>query len=249
MTATTPPRPPSVTGRATQRVATKGWGSHRTITAALRAAANGSVISVGPGVYHESVLLDRDVSIVADREHGAVELVSPSGPALVSRAGEALVHGVTVRGAQGGAAVQTSAGTLTLVDCDVSVGWVEADGWAKPVLHGCHLHSAAGAGLRAQGNAHVQVVGCTIEDIDGDAVVATQSARVSLHGTTINRPSGNGVVLSERATAELEDCTVARTGGVGLHAQEQARVTVRGARLNDTTGDGIRLVGDRKSVV
>jgi hypothetical protein len=243
MTAITPPRPPQVTGRATQRVATKGWGSHRTITAALRAASAGEVISVGPGVYHESVLIDRDISIVADREHGTVEVVSPSGPALVSRANEVIVLGLTLRSTGNSAAVQTSAGTLTMMDCEVSDGCVDAEGWAKPTLYGCRIHSASGVGVRAQGNAHIQMVGCSVEGVDGDAIVIGQSAQAALFGTTVSRPTGNGVVVAERATADLLDCTVAHTGGVGLHAQEQVRITVRGGRLNDTTGDAIRLVG------
>jgi Holliday junction resolvasome RuvABC ATP-dependent DNA helicase subunit len=245
MVATTPPRPPQVRGRATQRVASKGWGSHRTITAALRAASAGEVISVGPGVYHESVLIDRDISIVADSEHGVVEVVSPSGPALVSRAGQVLVQGLALRAAPGSAAVQTSAGELALVNCDVSAGWFEADGWAKPALHNCRIHSVTGTGVRVHGNAQLQMFGCAVEDIDGDAVVAGQSARVTLQDTTVSRPSGSGVVLAERSSAELDRCTVAHTGGVGLHAQEQVRVWVREGRFNDTTGDAVRLVGQR----
>ena len=43
----------------------------------------------------------------------------------------------------------------------------------------------------------------------------------------------------------LDRCIVAHTGGVGLHAQEQVRVWVREGRFNDTTGDAVRLVGQR----
>jgi Holliday junction resolvasome RuvABC ATP-dependent DNA helicase subunit len=245
MVATTPPRPPQVKGRATQRVASKGWGSHRTITAALRAASAGEVISVGPGVYHESVLIDRDISIVADSEHGPVEVVSPGGPALVSRGGQVLVHGLALRSSPGSAAVRTSAGELSMVNCDVSAGWVEVDGWANSVLHGCRVHSVTDVGVRAYGNAQLHLIGCVVEEIDGDAVVAGQSARLALHSTTVSRPTGSGVVLSEQASAELERCTVAHTGGVGVHAQEQTRVRVRDGRFNDTTGDAVRLVGHR----
>ncbi|MFG1605276.1 right-handed parallel beta-helix repeat-containing protein [Actinoplanes sp. NPDC049265] len=243
MVATTPPRPPQVKGRATQRVASKGWGSHRTITAALRAASAGEVISVGPGVYHESVLIDRDVSIIADSEHGTVEVVSPGGPALVSRAAQAVVHGLTLRATPGSAAVHTSAGELAMVNCDISAGWFEAEGWAKPTLHGTRVHATSGMGVRVHGNAQLNLFNCTVEEIDGDGVVAGQSARVTMHGTTIVRPTGSGVVLAEQVTAELEKCTVAHTGGVGVHAQEQVRMWIREGRFNDTTGDAVRLVG------
>jgi len=234
------PRP--VPRRATQRVATRGWGSHRSITAALRAASSGAVISVAPGVYRETVLVDRDITIVADREHGAVELVGTDGPALVSRGDEVAVHGLTVRGDGSGTAVQTGAGCLTMVDCEVSGGTLAADGWAKPVLYGCRVHSA-GAGLRVRGDAELTADGCTVEDIDGDAVVAAQSAHVELRGTAVLRPSGHGVVLADRSVGALTDCTVAHAGGVGVHAERQARLVLRDVRVNDTAGDGIRLAG------
>src|SRR5689334_15581629 len=147
MPAMTPPRPPTVTGRATQRVATKGWGSHRTITAALRAASAGEVISVGPGVYRESLMIDRSISIVADREHGTVELVSPGGPAVVSRAEDVILLGLVVHGARAGAAVQTGDGSLTMVNCEVSDGGLEAAGWARPTLYGCRIHTSDGFGV------------------------------------------------------------------------------------------------------
>ena len=37
-----------------QRVAAKGWGAHRTIGAAVRAAAPGEVVSIQAGTYVES---------------------------------------------------------------------------------------------------------------------------------------------------------------------------------------------------
>ncbi|GAA4215799.1 right-handed parallel beta-helix repeat-containing protein [Actinocatenispora rupis] len=238
MTATTPrgPRP----RRATQRVATRGWGSHRTITTALRAASNGSVISVGPGVYHESVLVDRDVTIVADREHGVVELVATDGPALVSRGGAVTVQGLTVRGDGPEAAVRTGAGTLTLVDCEVSGGGLEADGWATAALEGCRFRTG---GVRVSGDAQVTVTRCAVEDVAGDAVVVAQSARATLRDSTVLRPSGHGVVLTDGASAELVDCTVAHTAGTGVYVGDRARLVLRDARLNDTGDDAVRLVG------
>ncbi|WP_344314777.1 right-handed parallel beta-helix repeat-containing protein [Fodinicola feengrottensis] len=242
MTATTPRGAAPVPVR-TQRVAPRGWGSHRTISAALRAASNGSVISVAPGVYHENVLVDRDISIIADREHGGVELVGADGPALVSRGGTVEVRGLAVRGSGSGAAVQTSAGTLTMVDCEVSDGWLEADGYATPVLRGCRVHSVIGAGLRVHGDAKVEALGCAIEGVDGDAVVVGQSARAGLRDTVMLRPSGHGVALSDRAFVELANCTVAHTGGVGVHVDRQARAVLRESKITDTAGDAIQLVG------
>ena len=88
-----------------QRVAARGWGSHRTIGSAIRAAADGGVVTISPGVYAERLVVDRNVTIVADTGGGAVELVCPAvpaqpgGPALLVRGGAATVRGLAIRGA------------------------------------------------------------------------------------------------------------------------------------------------------
>lgn len=64
------------------RVAERGWGTHRTITAAVRAAQDGAVIHVQPGVYRESLVLDRAVSVVAEKGPGTVRIVAAHGPAV-----------------------------------------------------------------------------------------------------------------------------------------------------------------------
>lgn len=243
MTAAASHDPRLAPRRAIQRVAVRGWGSHRTLTAALRAAASGSVISVGPGVYRENVLIDKDISIIADREHGPVELVCTDGPTLVSRGGEVVLHGLAVRGSGTGAAVRTGAGTLTMVDCEVSDGWLEATDWATPVLRDCRVRSAPAAGLRIRGNADLTATGCAIEDIDGDAIVVDQSARARLYAMVVLRPSGAGLVLSDQAVVEVADSTVAHTGGVGIRAEQLAQAVLRETRINDTADDAIRLVG------
>src|SRR5258705_11278308 len=75
------------------RVAPKGWGGHRTIGSAIRAAGPGGLIMVAAGGYPESLVLDRDVSIVADPGGEAVQVIASDGPALIVRAGRGAVRG------------------------------------------------------------------------------------------------------------------------------------------------------------
>ncbi|WP_262402952.1 hypothetical protein, partial [Actinomadura sp. CNU-125] len=60
---------------ARERVA-PGWGAHDTIAAAVRAAAAGATVSVHPGEYRESVVLNRDVTLMAEKGPGTVRIVS-----------------------------------------------------------------------------------------------------------------------------------------------------------------------------
>src|SRR5262249_43761012 len=47
-------------------VCATGNGHHRTITEALRSAQPGAVVRVRPGLYRESLVLDREVRVVGD---------------------------------------------------------------------------------------------------------------------------------------------------------------------------------------
>ena len=224
-----------------QRVAERGWGSHRSIGAAIRAAADGAVISVAPGVYHESIIIDRDVTIIAD---GTVELVATYGPALVGKAASTVVRGVALRGSDPAAVtVLASAGALALEHCEISVGRVEVTGWASARLVNCRIHHSTQAGLHVTGDAKVKLAKCAIEDIDGDGVVLSQSCHVEMSSATIARTMRTGVSLSGSASAILSDCDISHTSEAGIYTQDSVRVLVRGSRLHDTGGDALRLTG------
>ena len=240
--AATPRDPRSRTAAVPQRVAARGWGSHRSIGAAIRAVPEGGVVSVAAGVYQESIVIDRDVSIVAER--GAVEIVATIGPALVSRAASVVVRGVTVRGVEPEAvAVHAASGRLTLQECDISNGRVEVSGRAAATLTGCRIHHSAEAGLHVTGDARATLVKCTVEHIEGDGVILSQSSHTELSATTIERTTRTGVSLIGSASAVIDDCDVAHVGDSGLYTQDDARLILRSSRLADTAGDAVSLAG------
>jgi nitrous oxidase accessory protein NosD len=227
-----------------QRVGARGWGSHRTIGSAIRAAADGGLVTISPGVYPESVALDRDVTIVADTERGAVELVCPDGPALLVRAGVATVRGLAIRGGQPHtAAVTISGGSVTLHDCDVSGGRLAVAGWAVAELVSCVLHHAGGPAVEVSGDSRIRLSGCLIEDVEGTGVALAQSATAELAGATIRRVTGSAMYLAETAAATVVDCEFAETGGDGVVIAGTAALIARGSRFRDLGGDGIRAEG------
>ncbi len=242
-------RAPAVPAGPPQRVAARGWGSHRTIGSAIRAAADGGIVTILPGVYPESLVIDRDVTIIADAEGGAVELACPEGPALLVRAGTATVRGLAIRGAQPEeAAVAISGGALAMLDCDVSGGRLTVAGWAVAEVVGCRIHGGGGPGVEASGDSRVRLSGCQIEDVEGTGFALGQSASAELIGTTLMRVTGPGVYLAGAAAARITDCEVAETGGAGAVIAGSAAAIFRASRLRDLTGDGIRVEGSSPRV-
>src|SRR5690606_22304129 len=111
---------------AKQRVAPGSWGAHRHIAAALRAARPGGVVTVQPGTYRESVVVDKDVSLVAEKGPGTVRVIAPRGPALTVHGGRPQLRGLTFEtSAPREVAVLLRGGEAELRDCEVTVGRVE----------------------------------------------------------------------------------------------------------------------------
>jgi hypothetical protein len=116
------PRP---IGPRTIVVAPDGSGDARTITEAVAMAGDGDAILIRPGIYQESVVVDKDISIRGDgaREDIVVEapldsvLPGGTGPlsyAFLLQAIDGSLANVTVVGQQVGTAIIVNGGTPTL---------------------------------------------------------------------------------------------------------------------------------------
>ncbi|EFG04164.1 right-handed parallel beta-helix repeat-containing protein [Streptomyces clavuligerus] len=229
-------------------VAPKGRGAHRTITDALRAAADGDgdEIRVAPGEYGERVLLDRSVSLVADRGAGTVLLTAPEPghPVLELSAPRAVLHGITLVGSDPGkpAAVLFS-GTAELTECRISGGRIEIGGSASAVLRDTRVHRAALVGVHLTSSGPVTLDQCTIEDIEGTGVVVAGRAAAVLTGTEVRRVSGSGLRVRGEARAAFHGCGTVGAGRNGLLVEERASVLLLDCRLKDSTGDGVQVTG------
>ena len=203
------------TSPAWERVAPRGWGVHHTIGAAVRAAADGATVSVQPGVYRESLVLDRPVELVVAGGSGTVEIVGARGPALTLLAGGGAVRGLKLSAEGSKVAVLVGAGSMLLEDCELS-GGVEVIGDAAPAI------------------ANVNVC-----DVRGDGVVVDDSAAPRFTGLTLRRVSGHGLVLRGESRARFEACDLTETKRAAVRAVDTAAVELRSCTIRDIGAEGI----------
>ncbi|GAA3514261.1 right-handed parallel beta-helix repeat-containing protein [Actinocatenispora rupis] len=220
------------------RVSPRGWGGHRTIGAAIRAAAPGATVSVHPGEYVERLVLDRPVTLVAEDGPGTTRLVSPEGPALRVTAA-ATVRGITVLAAGGGTAVVVDRGTPTLHGAEIH-GAVTVSGDAAPTLRDCRV---IGAGIVLADASRATLVDCTVEDAPGGGIAVSGDAAPQVRACAVSRAGGAGIVVSDAAAGLFEDCRVIRPAGAGFAVHDRAAPTVRGGWFADAGADAVRLAG------
>ncbi|WP_217205966.1 right-handed parallel beta-helix repeat-containing protein [Streptomyces sp. AC550_RSS872] len=235
---------------AVHRVAPKGRGAHRSITAAVRAAADGDEIRIAPGDYVEVLVLDRAVSLLPDEgpDH-AVRLLAadPGRPVLEITAPHVRVDGIALTGQDPALpAVLVAAGNLELDGCEISGGRVEAGGDASLSLRDCRISGAALAGVHANTTGGTELIDTLVEDVDGTGVVLGSGTTADLLGLTVRDVTGSGVRVRGRAAAVLRDCRITGPGRSGLLIEDDASVAVLDCRLEETGAEGIRVLGSSR---
>ena len=225
------------------RVGTKGWGVHRTIGAALRAAESGALVSIQPGSYTESVVMERDVRLVGEQGPGSVRLIGSHGAALTLRAPGGSVEGLVIEGRDGEPALAVTEGAALLAGCEITGGPVRISGPARPVFRGCNIHHLGTAGVQLGGDSSAFLEDTQIADVDGHGVLVHQGACPTLRRVSISRTAKHGLRVGDSATGLFEDCEVSRTGAAAIAIAGAARPELRGCRIGDSDAEGILIAG------
>ncbi|MEV0276656.1 right-handed parallel beta-helix repeat-containing protein [Streptomyces sp. NPDC050610] len=222
---------------AAQRVAPGSWGGHRTIGAAVRSAKPGAVITVQAGTYTESLVLDKDVSLVAK---GVVRLVASRGPAVTVHAGAAELRGFAIASsAPRDAAVLLRGGEPVLRDCEITGGRVEVSGAAAALLSGCSVRQAESVAVWLAGTSRTTLEDLTVGGCTGDGLIVEDEARAELTDALIDGATGRGALLTGGAHATLTRCEVRGSGVAAVLVEGHATAALRECRLHEATGQGV----------
>jgi len=225
--------------------------AYPTITAALRQARDGALVSIAPGTYPEQLVLDRVVTLAAEQAAGSVRIEAGGaggaaagagvtggiGSALIVDADAVQLSGLVLIGAgEQAPAVEVRRGEAAFDDCEVG-----GTAWAAMLAHhagtlavrGCRVTNRTGAGIVVTSGGANVVENTTIEDVGSSAVVVAETGRLTAKGCTITRPAGNGVVANGTARVVVEDCDLTACGKPALAVEQAA-----GARLSGVTVSG-----------
>jgi nitrous oxidase accessory protein NosD len=155
---------------------------YTSINQALRSAPPGARINVRPGLYRESVVIDKPVHIMGDGPVEQVVVESMDSPCLVIRAGEGEIRGLSLRGdfneSDGGhPAIDIGYGQVLLEDCDVTSNSsvcisIHGRGVA-PVIRRCRVHDGGNYGIWVWDNAAGLIEESEIFGNSGAGVVLT----------------------------------------------------------------------------
>ncbi len=236
-------------------VATRGLrGDCQTISAAIKKAAAGSRILVKPGVYQESLVIDKPLQIIGDGAVADIVVESWEGHCIWMNTNHALVRGLTLL-CRASVNVQKVAvyipqGQLTLEHCDIT-----SDSLACVAIHGsetegivshCQIHdSKGGIGVFVFDNGTGRIENC---DIFGNAVAGIQISEggnlIVQHCQIHDSKEGGGVFVYENGTGRIENCDIFGNANVGIAISEGGNPIVQHCQIHDSKEGGGVFVND-----
>lgn len=244
-------------------------GEYATLTAALEAAGDGDVLTVGPGTYRENVVVLRAVTLRgAEGSVGSVRIAPSDGVPLTVRA-SAVVQDLHVEGQDGAAPallVEDGAPELTSLRIVTrSAAGIEVRGQARPtvrrctvdnpggvgigVLDGagglfeeCEVVSAGQSGISVRDGAHPRLERCRVHHTSGAGLSVTgEGSGLEAIGCEVYEIKGAGAQITSRAVAHLTDCTVHRTSADGITLDTDAVLTLADCEIHDIPENAVDL--------
>lgn len=237
---------------ATQKsfvVSANGGGDFASIGDAMKNAAPNARLIVRPGIYEESVVIDRNVEIVGDGALEDIILASVDASCLQMQADKAIVRGLTVRGvgARYGKtffSVDVPRGELTLENCDISSDTLSCvaiyGAGANPTLKSCRIHDGADSGIYVFDNARASIEDCDVYRNANANVAIKQGANPSIRNCRIFEGGNGGVVVWENGAAgEIENCEIFNHRLANVGVSDFARPTFRSCKIFGSHDAGV----------
>ena len=191
---------------------------YKTLTEALRAASNQTTIRVLPGIYRESLVIDKNVTIFGVGKVGEIviigarKLIGPGKSAISSTAKQARIQNITLK--QEGKkhpCIDISAGGIQIERCDISGG------------NNCiAIHGAQSMPIIENNQIH-------------DAKKAIQDRYPN--------KTGHGIYLYENAKGTIKQNKIFKNEKHGIYVYLTAKPVVRDNQLHENKWSGIGIFG------
>ncbi|MFH8751657.1 right-handed parallel beta-helix repeat-containing protein [Streptomyces rimosus] len=244
-------------------------GEYSSLAAALDAAGDGDVLTVGAGTYRENLVLARAVTLRGpDGARGSVRIAPADGVALTVRA-SATVQDIQVEGQDSTVpAVLVEDGAPELDGLRVvtrSASGIEVRGGARPTVRHCSVDNPGGvgisvldgaggifeecevvaagqSGIAVRGGAHPRLENCRVRHASGAGLsVNDEGSGVEAVGCELYEIKGAGVQVAARASGQLTDCTVHRTSADGITLDTDAVLTLADCDIHDVPENAVDL--------
>ena len=229
-------------------VAKNGKGQCMSLRVALRQAEPGARLLVMPGVYRESLVVDKPVSIIGQGGPTEVVIESSRGPCLSLQVPGVSIGNLQLQGldGDGAPALLVAQGEALVEDCAISArsgaAVLVTGAGTQPTFRDCTLHSSGQGGMLLQQHAGARLERCAIEGECRFGLRVEPRARLAASACRIQNALGVGLALLPGAHATLEDCQVSGQEAGGVEVEADARVELTRCRITHSRSVGVLVL-------
>lgn len=184
-------------------------GDHTTISEAIMDASPGDRIRVMPGLYEESLVIDKPLEIIGDGDPQDIVIRAAGKSVLLFKTTMGRVFNLTLQqlAAKKCCCVDISQGRLELEGCDIfsqSLGGVDIHGGADPRLRRNRIHECKAEGISFYDNGLGILEENEISSNAGSGVIIIDGGP-TLRRNRINNNSGVAIKVLERGRGTIEE--------------------------------------------
>lgn len=254
--------PPAIT---TLTVSQERGAQHASIRRAIESARPGTNILVRPGLYRESLVIDRPVYISGDGPAEEIIIESDGSPCLVTRADRIKVRGLTLRSSVEGEpgdypAVDISFGQIALEDCVITSNAsacisIHGPG-VSPQIRRCRVRDGGNYGIWVWDDAVALIEECEISGcagpglvISGDTLAEARQmaahilADISGDQGVIGRAPAVSRIASANTVANrlplVRRCDLFGNGDNGIWVHYKGRALIEHCRVFENDASGV----------
>ena len=216
-----------------------GRADHVTISEAIEAADSGDRILVKPGLYQESLVIDKPVELIGDGATEDIVIQSVGANAILFKTTMGRVSNMTLRQMHGGDwfCVNATQGRLFLEECDItslSLACVAINGGADPRLRRNKIHHSNQSGVIVYDNGLGNIDDNDIYANGLSGVEIRNGANPVLHGNRIYENKEAGVYVYDDGQGRLENNDIYLNSRAGMRIGNSGRPVLRRNRINKT---------------
>ena len=244
------PRTPQTSSPTEIIVAADGSGNYASINQAIRAAKSGGRIRVRPGLYEESVIVDKQIEIVGDGLIKNIIVRSLDSSCFAMRADGAIVRNLTLHCAanQTGKkafAVDVSGSENVLQNCDVvsdSLACVAVHGaTANVLIRDCRMRDSADSGVYFFDGASGTIEQCEIYQNKSANVVITQKANPTFKNCRIFAGGNAGFFVYQDGLGTIDDCDIYGHAASEVVVSLGGSPVLRNCKIHHSNGSGVLI--------
>ncbi|HEY0322540.1 MAG TPA: pectinesterase family protein [Pyrinomonadaceae bacterium] len=235
-----------------------GGGQYTSIGEAIKNAPLGARISVRPGVYNESIEINRDVEIVGDGPITQIVVETINNNCVYMKSGKALIRGLTLRNRMTNKddkyyAITVSQGELSLEDCDITSGSLTGVGvygaGTKAFIRRCRIHDCTESGIYFYKGATGTVEDCDAFNNGFANLSIKEGADPTIRNSRFYNSKSSGIYVYLNGKGTIEDCNIYGNAYSGVSISEGGDPTINRCKINRNSYNAVYAYKSAKGTV